>query len=68
MEAPLCLQSCGSLSIAGSEVSGAGGRGVPALGESVVAVAAEARVERHLASAGVSLGRGIFQQEGSQGC
>lgn len=66
MEAPLCLQSCGSLSIAGSEVSGAGG--VPALGESVVAVAAEARVERHLASAGVSLGRGIFQQEGSQRC
>lgn len=65
MEAPLCLQSCGSLSIAGSEVSGAGG--VPALGESVVAAAAEARV-RHLASAGVSLGRGIFQQEGSQRC
>lgn len=67
MEAPLCLQSCGSLSIAGSELSGVGGGGVPALGESVVAAAAEARV-RHLASAGVSLGRGIFQQEGSQGC
>lgn len=57
----------GPLASLGQKYRGAGG-GVPALGESVVAVAAEARVERHLASAGVSLGRGIFQQEGSQRC
>lgn len=58
----------GPLASLGQKYRGQGGGGVPALGESVVAVAAEARVERHLASAGVSLGRGIFQQEGSQGC
>lgn len=51
----------GPLASLGQKYRGQGGGGVPALGESVVAVAAEARVERHLASAGVSLGRGIFQ-------